>query len=250
MILEIDYGNTRVKWRLLNCYTKEIIARGATSNAQELVLQVRHFIQGPIRYCRVCSVRTAYDNGALTDTLLRDFTIAPVYAVSSQLLAGVVNGYMEATKLGVDRWLAVVAAYSEVKTACLVFDFGTAITVDYVNAQGVHLGGCIAPGLQMIKKSLNSGAQQLAGFNEELRGKSAQWGIDTQSAINNGIATMIEGFTQEHLKAAATEWGSQFKTIYTGGDGQSVDCLTANALFDEDLVFKGLSIACPFVEGV
>ena len=250
MILEIDYGNTRIKWRLLNSYTMQVIARGVAHYAQELVVQVRHFMQEPIRYCRICSVHRACDNDVLTDTLLRDFKIKPVYAASSKELAGVVNGYIEATKLGADRWLAVVAAYSEIKTACLVFDFGTAITVDYVNAQGIHLGGCIAPGMQIIKKSLTSSAQQLAGLNVGFSETSAIWGTDTQSAIMSGISTMIEGFTQEHLRAAFTEWGSEFKVIYTGGDGQSVACLAANALFDEDLVFKGLAIACPFVGGV
>ncbi len=246
MILEIDYGNTRIKWRLLNACTLACSARGVATNVLELVEQLNNFKQEAIQYCRICSVHKACDNDVLTDTLLRVFKIKPVYAVSSKKLAGVVNGYKDAAKLGVDRWLALVAGYGQLKTSCLVFDFGTAITVDYVNAQGVHFGGCIAPGMQILQKSLNSSAQQLAGFNVGFAEQSVIWGKDTQSAIKSGITTMVEGFTREHLRLAAAEWGCDFKIIYTGGDGQSVTSLTANGLFDQDLVFKGLAIACPF----
>ncbi len=121
MILEIDYGNTRLKWRLVDLLTMEIVARGATSDAQELVREVGRYIQVPIRYCRVCSVRKVFDNSVLSDLLLRSLKIMPVYAVSLPELAGVTNGYTDAAKLGVDRWLALVAAYSAAQTACLVF---------------------------------------------------------------------------------------------------------------------------------
>lgn len=250
MILEIDYGNTRLKWRLVDLLTMEIVARGATSDAQELVREVGRYTQKPIRYCRVCSVRKTFDNSVLSDVLLRSLKVKPVYALSLPGLAGVTNGYTDAIKLGVDRWLALVAAYSAAQTACLVFDCGTAITVDYVSTKGFHLGGCIAPGVQMMKTALNSSAQQLAGFELDESASGFVRGSNTRSAISCGVATMFKGFVQEHVTQAVKEWGSDFQVVCTGGDGRFVSSAAGNALFDEDLVFKGLAIACPFVGGV
>ena len=52
------------------------------------------------------------------------------------------------------------------------------------------------------------------------------------------------------MAQAVKEWGSDFQVVCTGGDGRFVSSAAGNALFDEDLVFKGLAIACPFVGGV
>lgn len=250
MILEIDYGNTRLKWRLLDSHEMAMIARGASCSVQKLVNDVNLYTKQPIRFCRVCSVRKAFDNNVLTEFLLRCFNVQAVYAVSDLKLAGVTNGYADAAKLGVDRWLALVAAYKIVQRSCLVFDFGTAITVDYVSAEGLHLGGCIAPGMQMIKAAFNSCTQQLAGVELDVSSSSSVRGNNTQSAISTGVATMFKGFVQEHVAQAAREWEADFQVVCTGGDGGFVSAVTKSALFDEDLVFKGLAIACPFVDGV
>lgn len=146
MILEIDYGNTRLKWRLLKSNTSEAIARGVVNQLQELVPALQAVGYVNLDFCRVCSVRSSDDNTDLTSLISKTYGVAVEYAKSTKSLSGVTNGYLEAEKLGVDRWLAVVAAYVRMQAACVVIDSGTAITVDYISAGGAHLGGCIAPG--------------------------------------------------------------------------------------------------------
>ena len=156
MILEIDYGNTRLKWRLLDSHEMAMIARGASCSVQKLVNDVNLYTKQPIRFCRVCSVRKAFDNNVLTEFLMRYFNVQAVYAVSDLKLAGVTNGYADAAKLGVDRWLAILAARAQTESAFIAVDCGSAITVDLVTSQGEHLGGYIAPGLRLMREALES----------------------------------------------------------------------------------------------
>ena len=249
MILEIDYGNTRLKWRLLNCLSMDCIARGAVNNPEELPQAMSQYIQTPLQYCRVSSVRTAFDNHRLSSLVSQWFKLDVVYAIATEQLAGVVNGYEIAAKLGVDRWLAIVAAYTIAKKACVVFDCGTALTVDYVDGRGVHLGGCIAPGVRMMMVALSANAQQLTDIVGVCADTHLICGDNTQLAISCGVTAMIKGFIREQLACAERLLDSGFSQFCTGGDSVLVSAESDLVILDEDLVFKGLAIACPFVAG-
>lgn len=247
MILEIDYGNTRLKWRLLDVLSMDCMARGAVTDPEELLLDMREHLRASPVFCRICSVRTAADNSRLACLIYRWFNLESVYAVATQQLAGVVNGYKETAKLGVDRWLAIVAAYVSSRSACVVFDCGTAITVDYIDNKGAHLGGCIAPGQRLMTAALIANAQQLANMDVLVAGVPLACGVSTQSAISCGVSAMVKGFIKEQLLSAEQLLGSEFIVFCTGGDGVLVSAETDTAMLDDDLVFKGLAIACPFV---
>lgn len=249
MILEMDYGNTRLKWRLLASNTTDCIAYGAVTSIVELVPAVQEYIKDSLKFCRVCSVRSPLDNNRLSELVRQCFQLEPMYAVATQQLAGVVNGYVDASKLGVDRWLAIVAAYSDIKKACLVFDCGTALTVDYIDAEGVHLGGCIAPGLQMMTTALSANAQQLAEIAVGQTVKESACGRNTQAAISAGVSGMIRGFIKEQLLYAASVLDVDFQVVCTGGD-RLFAFSAEEAVLDGALVFKGLAIACPFPDKV
>lgn len=251
MILEIDYGNTRLKWRLLDCNNFNCISRGSVMHSQDILQAIQGYLQVPIRYCRVSSVRAAHDNHKLEALVDEWFKLKVNYAVATEQLAGVVNGYADATKLGVDRWLAIVAAYIKVKKACVVLDCGTALTADFINEAGVHLGGCIAPGLRLLSAALTINAQQLAGTAAVISEHNVSaCGVNTQSAIACGVTAMLSGFVKEQLLTARHLLGSDFRVICTGGDAVFVFREVSGADVDEDLVFKGLAIACPFAVGV
>lgn len=245
MILEIDYGNTRLKWRVLASNTTDCIAYGAVTSIVELVPALQEYIKDSLKFCRVCSVRSPLDNNRLSELVRQYFQLEPIYAVATQQLAGVVNGYIDASKLGVDRWLAIVAAYTDAKKACVVFDCGTALTVDYINAEGVHLGGCIAPGLQMMTTALSANAQQLVGMTAVYTVKQSACGRNTQTAISSGVSAMIKGFIKEQLLYAASVLDVDFQVVCTGGD-RLFAFSAEDAVLDRVLVFKGLAIACPF----
>ncbi|WP_205341299.1 type III pantothenate kinase [Denitrificimonas caeni] len=246
MILEIDYGNTRLKWRLLKARSLKPVKTGAAIDLQELSTSLKNIENAKIVYCRVCSVRRADDNAKLA-LLIKDLCgVAIEYAQSQQALVGVTNGYLDPSRLGVDRWLAIVAAYNRVQGACVVIDCGTAITVDYIRADGVHLGGCIVPGMGMMRAMLDSGTQLVKDTKGEAVDTSKMFGDTTHAAVTIGVRSMVSGFIKEQLQSAQSALGASFTVLCTGGDSRIVCAVAADARVEDDLVFVGLAIACPY----
>lgn len=247
MILEIDYGNTRLKWRLLDSLLLECIARGAVEGSKELMLTLHKIEDLELKFCRVCSVRADAENVKLTALISNAYGVKVDYARSAKALAGVTNGYNNATQLGVDRWLAVVAAYVRTQAACMVIDCGTAITVDYIRADGVHIGGSIAPGLKLMSSALNCNTQLVSDVSNVVGAERVVIGRDSQVAVGVGIRSMLTGFVREQLRTAEAELGSLFAVVSTGGDSGLIRSVDKRIVLDEDLVFSGLAIACPYV---
>src|SRR3546814_4187176 len=80
---------------------------------------------------------------------------------SSDLMAGVRNGYDDYGRLGLDRWLALLGGFHLASGACLVLDFGTAVTADFVAADGEHLGGFICPGMPLMRNQLRTHTRRI-----------------------------------------------------------------------------------------
>lgn len=247
MILEFDYGNTRLKWRLLDADSLECSAHGAVTDILDLVPSLQKAGCLKLQFCRACSVRSDAENMQLTALIKRNYGVAITYAQSVKKIAGVTNGYLHANKLGVDRWLAIVAAYSKLKCACVVIDCGTAVTADYIAADGQHLGGCIAPGLKMLRAMLQKGTQLSIDAGTPLFSCELRLGCNTQAAVDAGVVAMYRGFLGEQLKVAEELLGASFSVLCTGGDSALVYAVTDKAVCEKDLVFSGLGIVCPQV---
>jgi type III pantothenate kinase len=149
---------------------------------------------------------------------------------------GVKNAYLQPDKLGVDRWLALLAARRHYALPVCIVDCGTAITVDLLNSQGRHLGGMICPGLELMKQSLSAGTAALRYDDSAFTVGPAN---HTAAAIYSGVLSAAAGLV-EHVLSAQTE---PCQLLLTGGDAR----LIAGQLgypfrIDPDLVFRGLSM--------
>lgn len=247
MILEIDYGNTRLKWRLLDSNSLNRIAAGATTDLANLLLLLKESGCADLKFCRACSVRGSAENTKLTELIEEAYGVSVEYAESKKSLAGIINGYQCASQLGVDRWMAIVGAYTQIQDACIIIDCGTAITVDYVSTSGEHLGGCIAPGLKQMALALGQSTSLVVDTNKAEEVEQPMLGDNTQAAINAGIRMMLKGFIKEQLQLAQTELGASYAVLCTGGDSNVVCSELDGAVIQENLVFIGLAIACPYI---
>ncbi len=147
--------------------------------------------------------------------------------------------------IGTDRLCAAVAAYDRLGTACVVADFGTAITIDCVNGEGVFLGGAILPGLNMAADALHEKTAQLPRV--EMRAATWVFGRDTSETIISGILATAHGALRDLVEAYATELGKWPTVIVTGGDaelvcGQAGDGELVQAIVD-DLTIRGTALA-------
>jgi type III pantothenate kinase len=123
-------------------------------------------------------------------------------------------------EVGADRLVNAVAAYERLGCACVVVDFGTAITYDVVSADGEYLGGIISPGAEISIDALYDRAAKLPKV--ELAEPRALIGKSTVEAVRSGIAFGFAGQVEGILRRLHDELGEELKVILTGGLAQVV----------------------------
>ncbi|NLW86204.1 MAG: type III pantothenate kinase [Planctomycetes bacterium] len=148
-------------------------------------------------------------------------------------------------KVGADRVCAAVAAFDRLGVACVVADFGSAITVDCVNDEGVFLGGAIMPGLRMSIKALHEQTSMLPLV--EPVNPDWVYGKNTSQAIAGGVVFGARGALKELIESYATELGHWPTVIATGGDATLVvGDVNESGLVQAivpDLVLRGAAMA-------
>ena len=228
-ILEVDIGNTRTKWRMGDVC-------GASAGIDTPALPV-----APERIRIAC---VAGDRAEVAERFLTAYRVTPEFAETSPELAGVRCGYAEPARLGVDRWLACVAAWHEVGGAVAVVDLGTAATLDFVAGNGRHLGGFIVPGLGLMATAL---ARDTAGVRVAADlAPGLEPGRNTAQAVRRGTMAMLVDFIDASVARFARECGGAATVVLTGGDAELVaDRLACAPRVEPDLVLDGLALALP-----
>jgi type III pantothenate kinase len=118
-------------------------------------------------------------------------------------------------EVGADRLVNAVAAYDRVRAACIVVDFGTAITYDAVSAAGEYLGGIISPGAEISIEALTERAAKLPRV--ELAEPRTLIGKSTVDAIRSGIVYGFAGQVDGIVRRLRAELGASTPVIATGG---------------------------------
>jgi type III pantothenate kinase len=160
---------------------------------------------------------------------------------------GLINCYQHYQKLGVDRWLAMVAARQRCLRPFLILDLGTAITADLVDEFGQHKGGWILPGYQTMTESLKLKTSKVAVPERRRISSKLSFGITTETCVAAGIQAALFGIFQQALYTAQTVLNSRLPVVVfvTGGDANLLPPLTRNHVyFRENLVLEGLASYC------
>lgn len=244
MILEVDCGNTFIKWRILSGSEPGVSSCGTSLDQDDFFAQLDAVGNCVIRKARVVSVRSESVTSALIQALQAKYSIRATLAYSGNLLAGVTNGYQEPSSLGTDRWLALVAGFVLCQSPCLVLDVGTAVTADFVDEGGHHLGGFIGPGLGLMREQLVVSTARIRYQSCQVMGVNRP-GINTAEAVERGTELMLLGFVEAQLQIANDYWGERFCLLATGGGADLVKQKSNHVKIVPDLVFRGLALACP-----
>lgn len=236
MNLQIDVGNTLLKWRVLS--GDEVVARGVEPTVKEDCLSEFSLWYGleSISIACVASIEVRAKLMAVCHRCRPDIT--PFVADVQSRFNVVECGYEKPEQLGVDRWLALVAGFYRYQESCCVVDCGSAITVDIVDDGGKHQGGYILPGLGLMKNSLSSGTKRV-GFEDEVV-VDIDYGHSTTECVHHGLQFMLESLFEGLLQRTRRDGVRHF--IVTGGDAARLAPEGEGVEISSDLVFEGLSL--------
>ena len=217
--LAIDVGNTRLKWALYDRPHPQanVLAQGA-----EFLENIETLADGPWASLPVpthmlgCVVagdavkRRVQDQMELWD-------VAPQWVVSSTEEAGVTNGYDHPTRLGSDRWVAMVGAR--------------------IDQHGKFLGGLILPGHGIMLRALESGTAGLHVPTGEVR----PFPTNTSDALTSGGTYAIAGACERMVQHLRDHTGIEPHCVMTGGAGwKMAPSMAIQFELVDSLIFDGL----------
>jgi type III pantothenate kinase len=252
--LLVDIGNSRIKWALL---------RGTRLGRQQVAprdefARFEHWLRSAPRLAQVHAVCVAGAGAErqLRAALKRCKQPAPQFARSSTNAAGVTNGYREAWRLGADRWVAAIGAWhlAGASRATCAVDVGTALTVDLVDETGQHRGGLIAPGPQLMVRSLlgNTGgiaARAAAKPRPAAGGRIARPSTvrpladNTLDAIELGSLLAAVALIDRCVHELQRSLGKPPLVFLTGGAAKQLAPVLGSAYQScDDLVLRGLAV--------
>ncbi len=228
----LDIGNTRIK--VASDERGDLRSLGAVSREGEWRAGLEALLGAVSGFdsMRVATVSTRRDREVLA--FLAGFSVRLSVMDACPSDGPIVCAYADHRQMGVDRWLAMYAAFRQEHSAVCVIDAGTAITLDRVDAQGRHLGGAIIPGIPAMGESLRALDLSLGRLRPRLG-----LGASTQECIEAGFGLAIHG-----LVGTAVRDSDPPPSIWlTGGDGAYVARLLGReARVDPLLVLRGLSL--------
>ncbi len=239
MKLLIDLGNTRLKWARLAGARMQ--AGGVFAHVgQPLVAELR---REWVELARVDAVVVASVLGAgreqELDAFVRDrFGVGAEFVRSPRGALGVRNGYAAPARLGVDRFLALAALHARHAQAQVLASAGTAFTLDALGADGIHHGGLILPGAQMMRDAVRAGTARVGAAPGQWR----EMPDNTDDAVHAGALYAIAGAVDRFRAATARRLGVAPALHLTGGGADELAVVLGDAVRAPDLVLHGLAL--------
>lgn len=243
--LLLDAGNTRLKWGI--CVDGNITRTGTFTKDSKTKAGLATLAAKLPR--KVDAILASNVAGASFGTKLssviglhcgRDVK----FARSEREGFGIRNAYRQPRRLGVDRWVAMIGARAESKSALCVVDAGSAITIDALDRHGQHLGGQIIPGLHLMHRSLESDTSGISGLRVRSGDPGAGMALfakGTERAVQAGAMNAICGAIERAVGIMRKD-GLRPKIILTGGGATPIlRQLGDKVLHRPHLVLQGLA---------
>ena len=242
--LAIDVGNTRLKWAMYQSPHPDapLLAQGAEflENIEKLADGAWATLGQPERMLGCIVAGDAVKRRVEEQMEIWDTT--PQWVVSSAAEAGLINGYDHPTRLGADRWVAMIGAWHRSLAQgparpMVVVMVGTAVTVEAIDASGRFLGGIILPGHGIMLRALESGTAGLHVPTGEVR----EFPTNTSDALTSGGTFAIAGAVERMVQHVRAHCGADPKCVMTGGAGwKMAPSMSVQFELVDNLIFEGL----------
>lgn len=231
--LVIDAGNTSVKWAVFDADRLICIVRDVQDMKVEEIKsnEVLSFKPDNIYFSSVRGVEQETD---LKHFISQQYVGIPCYELKSQIYAcGVSNAYKDVSRLGIDRWLTVLAAFDR-RQDTVVIDAGTALKVEFIPASGQYQGGYIVPGQAMMESMLVANTGKIRFDEKDLE--------NYQGRINNtGLAVHLGCWEMTlALVERVFRQNKASRFVFAGGNGEKImQALAIEAVYEPNLVLQG-----------
>ena len=242
--LAIDVGNTRLKWAVYDRAhpQAQLLAQGAEflENIDRLGDGAWDLLPAPERMLGCIVAGDAVRRRVQEQMELWD--VHPQWVVASQAEAGLINGYDHPSRLGADRWVAMVGARQRMLAQgaprpLVVVMVGTAVTVEAIDQHGKFLGGLILPGHGIMLRALESGT---AGLHVPT-GEVKLFPTNTSDALTSGGTFAIAGACEHMVQHLREHTGMAPMCIMTGGAGwKMAPSMAIQFELVDNLIFDGL----------
>jgi type III pantothenate kinase len=254
-IIAIDIGNTNITAGLFVDNAEVMIEKIAGGKLEELAAVLKNYWDR-IPLAKASKDKTKRDGVIVAASVKPDWTERVRQIVKKELDEKILEigigkdvplpmelDVDEPGKVGVDRVLCAFAGFMVVGDAVVVADFGTAVTIDLVNADGVFLGGTILPGFDMSADALQRHTAVLPRV-DKVKTPQKPFGRNTIEAINNGLYYSAIGALETITRFYSEELGRWPQTIVTGGNMEIIKggCDFVDS-FVADLGVKGIVLA-------
>jgi len=250
MIALVDIGNTRFKYIVVETPDPINISIKAV---QKVYSQANHcwgelwFEEHFNDVNQIILANVAVEHYSQQLQTWCDKSNKPLTIVKSQPFhQGVKNGYHNYKQLGIDRWLAVLGAHQlRPNENLLIVDSGTATTIDVLDQEGLHHGGWILPGIEMMSSSILSATSQVKGEVKPIT--SLSFGLDSSENLSNASWAATLGMIEKGVMLAEQKLHSPVNILLTGGNGTalakhlSTTNYASRTDFVNQLIFIGLA---------
>lgn len=238
MDLLFDLGNTRMKIACRDAAGVRSLAALAW-DAPDFLAQWHALPLGAPERIAIACVTRAHRLQALRELLHSRFGDVATATAATQVVCGRLQiAYADPSRLGVDRFLALLAASQQAQLQLLV-GAGTALTIDALGADGRHLGGLIVPGVRLMRDAMTTAAP---GVEWHAGAFCSDFASDTASALESGIWCALAGAVERSAQRLAMQAGAAPVLLLHGGDAAMLAAqLAIPARRDALLVMRGLA---------
>jgi type III pantothenate kinase len=253
-LIAIDIGNTAIKIAFyLN--DEEKLLKAANGHSSEIESQLADILtecwdqvplveiaREPVKECVLVAGSVKPEWTDLVREVVQEELGQKLLVIGKDVPLPMETAVDDALQVGTDRLCAAAAAYAVVEGAVVVADFGTAVTVDLVDEDGVFVGGTITPGFDLSLAAMNTGTARLPRV--DMQKPKFAYGVNTEEAMRAGVYWSAIGLLETLCRKYAEQIGSWPQVVLTGGAAKVIkeDCDFVDN-WVSNLALRGIVIA-------
>ncbi len=250
MFLSIDAGNSNIVFGFYEIGSRLWKYEHRINTRSELpLLQVENelhlfLLEKEIKPASITEIGLSSVVPDLNATLLKfciHYLNKPCYLISGKSYEKLQVSTTRPSEIGTDLMCNATAAFYRFHKACIVVDFGTALTFTVVSDEGKILGVNIVPGLNTAIKSLFLNTAKLPEVKLEM--PISAIGKNTIHSIQAGVLYGYTGLVKGMLETIQNELGYSCKIVATGGLSAILTTLKNNfEEVDRNLTLEGIRL--------